>query len=387
MKILMFNYEFPPIGGGGGWVTYFLGKHFVAAGHQVTIVTSQFRNLPTNEMIEGMDIIRVPALRNSPDVCAIYEMLTYVLSSTYYGHSIAYDFQPDIIQVFFGIPSGICAYWLQKIRKFPYMVFLGGRDVPRVNPNPPYYRWLYWLLTPVIRSIWRNADEVIACSYGLKQLAKQTDEKIPITVVPDGLELDRFEYTNRSLNSNCVKILTVGRLIPRKGFQYLIQALPKIIQSAKFSFKLDIVGDGPYRTQLQKLANQLEVDAYVQFSGSVNYTDLPAKYWQADIFTLCSSAEGMPLVVLEAMGASLPIIASKVQGIEDLVAIGENGYLVATGDVEEIAEKIIHLINHPHQRLQMGEVSHEKVQPYDWKNIAESYLKIYQRCIGNRLNK
>ena len=147
------------------------------------------------------------------------------------------------------------------------------------------------------------------------------------------------------------------------------------------------MGDGPYRTQLQKLANQLEVNAYVQFSGSVNYTDLPAKYWHADIFTLCSSAEGMPLVVLEAMGASLPIIASRVQGIEDLVTIGENGYLVATGDVEEIAEKIIHLINQPHQRLQMGEASHEKVQPYDWKNIAESYLKIYHRCIRNGLNK
>ena len=109
----MFNYEFPPLGGGGGWVTYFLGKHFVAAGHQVMLVTSQFEDLPATEVIEGMTIRRVPVWRKNRDVCAVYEMLTYVISSTYYGQSIAKIFQPDVVQVFFGIPSGACAYWLQ----------------------------------------------------------------------------------------------------------------------------------------------------------------------------------------------------------------------------------------------------------------------------------
>ena len=99
----MFNYEFPPIGGGGGWVTYFLGKHFVSVGHQVTIVTSQFQDLPVNEIIEGMNIIRVPTLRKSPDVCSVHEMMTYVVSSTYYGHLIANDFHPDIVQVFLSL--------------------------------------------------------------------------------------------------------------------------------------------------------------------------------------------------------------------------------------------------------------------------------------------
>ncbi len=383
----MFNYEFPPIGGGGGWVTYFLGKHFVSVGHQVTVVTSQFQDLPVNEIVEGMNIIRVPTLRKSPDVCAVHEMMTYVVSSTYYGHSIANDFHPDIVQVFFGIPSGFCAYWLRKVRKLPYVVFLGGRDVPRINPDPAYYRWLYWLLKPVIRSIWRSADQVIACSYGLKQLAMQTDNKLPITVLPDGLELDRFVHTNRPLNSSCIRILTVGRLIPRKGFQYLIRAVPKIIQSDKYPFKIEIIGDGPYQVELKKLVHQLRIGVYIQFSGSVDYEELPRKYHRSDIFTLCSSAEGMPLVVLEAMGAGLPIVASRVQGIEDLVTYGENGYLVSAGNIEEIAEKIVALINQPHKRLQMGRASYQKVQPYDWKNIAESYLEIYQRSIGRKIEQ
>ena len=387
LKILMFNYEFPPIGGGGGWVTYFLGKHFVAAGHQVTVVTSQFEDLPATEVIEGMTIRRVPVWRKNRDVCAVYEMLTYVISSTYYGQSIAKIFQPDVVQVFFGIPSGACAYWLQRIQNLPYVVFLGGRDVPRPNPDPPYYRWLYLLLKPIIRSIWHKAEQVVACSDGLRQLALATDPEIAIDVIPDGLELDRFACPDKACpragsgatDAESVKILTIGRLIPRKGFQFLIQAIPQMVSRARNPFQIDIVGDGPYRAQLQKMVKDLKIEKYVHFSGSVDYADLPDKYRQADIFALCSSAEGMPLVVLEAMGAGLPIVASKVQGIEDLVAVGQNGALVEPGNIEQITDQLTNLINHPDQRRRMGETSVSRVQRYDWKNIAEAYLQIYQR--------
>jgi len=163
--------------------------------------------------------------------------------------------------------------------------------------------------------------------------------------------------------------------------------VPKIIQSAKYPFKIEIIGDGPYQVELKKLVHQLRIGVYIQFSGSVDYEELPRKYHRSDIFTLCSSAEGMPLVVLEAMGAGLPIVASRVQGIEDLVTYGENGYLVSAGNIEEIAEKIVALINQPHKRLQMGRASYQKVQPYDWKNIAESYLEIYQRSIGRKIEQ
>ena len=102
-KILMFNHEFPPIGGGGGWVSYFLGKHFAAAGHDVHLITSQFRDCPKDEKVEGFHVHRVRALRKNRDVCAVHEMLTYAVSSSLYGLRFAKQFQPDIVQVFFGI--------------------------------------------------------------------------------------------------------------------------------------------------------------------------------------------------------------------------------------------------------------------------------------------
>ena len=377
-KILMFNHEFPPIGGGGGWVSYFLGKHFAAAGHDVHLITSQFRGCAKKEEVEGFHVHRVRALRKSPDVCAVHEMLTYAVSSSIFGLKFAKQFKPDIVQVFFGIPAGGGAYLLQKFNNVPYVVFLGGRDVPRPDPDPPYYRWLYLLLKPIIRAIWDNAAAVVACSDGLRDLARATDADVKIDVIPDGVDLATFVPVQREAYPKIVRCLAIGRLIPRKGFQLLIRALPKILDKVSQNFEIEIVGDGPYQKDLMALAENLGVASYIRFAGTVPYPELPQKYREADIFVLPSLAEGMPLVVLEAMGTTLPIIASRVQGIDELVAQDVNGALFAPGDVEGLAGCLVKLINAGEKRVEMGNASREKVKLYDWKKIAEAYLSLYE---------
>lgn len=381
-KILMFNHEFPPIGGGGGWVSYFLGKHFAAAGHDVHLITSSFGDCPADEEVDGFHVHRVRALRKNPDVCAVHEMLTYAISSSLYGLRFAKQFEPDIVQVFFGIPAGGGAYLLRKFRDVPYVVFLGGRDVPRHNPDPPYYRWLYLVLKPVIRSIWGHASVVVACSDGLRELARETASDVKMDVIPDGLDLSRFEPTLRDPCPKRVRILTIGRLIPRKGFQFLIRALPQIVEDTAHDFEIEIVGDGPYQKELLKLAADLNVAKHIRFAGSVPYSELPQKYRDADIFILPSLAEGMPLVVLEAMGTGLPIAASRVQGIEELVAEGINGALFDPGDADGLARSLVKLINAGKGRIEMGKASVERVEPYDWKHIADAYLALYADVLG-----
>ena len=376
-KILMFNHEFPPIGGGGGWVSYFLGKHFAAAGHDVHLITSQFRDCPKDEKVEGFHVHRVHALRKNPDVCAVHEMLTYAVSSSLHGLRLAKQFQPDIVQVFFGIPAGGGAYLLKKRRNVPYVVFLGGRDVPSRNPDPPYYRWLYLLLKPVIRAIWGNAAAVVACSEGLRELARETDSDVKMDVIPDAVDLEIFTPVQRDAYPEKVRVLTIGRLIPRKGFQFLIRALPQVLEKVSHNFEIEIVGDGPYHGELLKLAENLGVISHLHFAGSVPYPKLPEKYSNADLLILPSLAEGMPLVVLEAMGTGLPIIASRVQGIDELVSDGVNGALFDPGDVDGLARCLVKLINANEGRIEMGKASVERVKPYDWKNIANAYLSLY----------
>ena len=378
LKILMFNHEFPPIGGGGGWVSHFLGKHFAAAGHEVHLITSQFRDCPKEEKVEGFHVHRVPALRKNPDICAVHEMLTYAVSSSLYGLQFAKQFQPDIVQVFFGIPAGGGAYLLRKLRDVPYIVFLGGRDVPSRNPDPPYYRWLYLLLKPIIRAIWGNASAVVACSEGLRELAQETDSDIKMDVIPDAVDLETFTPVQRDAYPEKVQVLTIGRLIPRKGFQFLIRALPQVLEKVSQKFEIEIVGDGPYHGELLKLAENLGVTSHIRFAGSVPYPKLPQKYRDADLFILPSLAEGMPLVVLEAMGTGLPIVVSRVQGIDELVVDGVNGALFDPGDVDGLAHALVKLIDAGERRIEMGKASTERVKPYDWKHIADAYLNLYK---------
>ena len=380
----MFNHEFPPIGGGGGQVSYFLGKHYAAAGHDVHLITSQFRDCAKTEEVAGIHVHRVRALRKNPNVCAVHEMLTYAVSSSIYGLRFAKKFKPDIVQVFFGIPAGGGAFLLQKFKNVPYVVFLGGRDVPRPNPDPPYYRWLYMLLKPIIRTIWDNAAAVVACSDGLRNLARTTDTNLKIDVIPDGLDLASFESGQRKVNPKTVRCLAIGRLIPRKGFQFLIRALPQILDKVSHNFEIEIIGDGPYQEELIGLAENLGVTFYVHFTGTVPYSELPQKYREADIFILPSLAEGMPLVVLEAMGTGLPIIASRVQGIDELVAEDVNGALFDAGDVDGLASCLVQLINAGEKRVEMGKASTEKVIPYDWKNIADTYLALYEDILKDK---
>ena len=374
----MINYEFPPVGGGGGKVTHYISKNLARGGHHVCIVTSQFGDLPKYEELDGFEVHRVPVLRKSSDVCSIHEMLTFVFSASLYSLRLVRKLRPDIVHAFFGIPSGPVAYLLKKVYDLPYVVFLGGRDVPRPHPDPAFYRLIYGILAPAIRSIWGNANAVIACSNGLRDLALRTENDARIHVIPDGVDLSKFRPVEKNADPEKVKILTVGRLIPRKGFDCLIRSLPKVMKIAKRDLCVEIVGDGPLRAELIRLAEQFQVARKLIFAGTVPYEQLAEKYQQADVFVLPSLAEGMPLVVLEAMASGLPIIATGVQGIEELVKQGVNGYLFPPADPNSLAQYLAAVINDNAIRLKMGKESTRIVRKYDWANIAEQYLHIYE---------
>lgn len=390
----MLNYEFPPLGGGGGIVTEYMAKNLAAMGHEVEIITSKFKGFPKIEEKVGYRVHRVSVLRKHLHFCQPHEMLSYVINGSLYSIRFVKKFKPDLIHAFFGIPSAPIAYLLKKTYGYPYVVFLGGRDVPRSNPDPKYYWLLYKLLTPAIKRIWSNADAVVACSEGLRQLALMTDPKAKIEVIPDGIDLQKFPYTqhtrtqrNSSSSPNPIKILTIARLIPRKGVQFLIQSLPEVIKSARKEFIVEIVGDGPYKPGLLDLVKKLNVEHLVRFAGSVSYDELPKRYQEADVFALSSLAEGMPLVALEAMASGLPIVASRVQGLEELVENEKNGYLISPpgiSGISELAKGLVSLINNDSKRFEMGLESRKIAEGYDWKKIAESYLKIYEKCLTKR---
>jgi len=376
--ILFLNYEFFPLGGGGSTVCYYVAKNLVKKGFRVELITSHYRGLKKEEEIDGIKIHRIPTLRKRKDFCSVPEMAVFILSSCFYLLNFCRKNRPDLIQVFFTLPSAPAAYLVKKIYQIPYVVYSGGADMP--GGDPRRFGWVYPLVTPLVKKIWQASEKLIVASDGLKELALRVDPSVKVKRITNGVDLTRFKPSSQSKREK-IRVLGVGRLIPRKGFHFLIQALPKVVSQTKQPFEVEIIGSGQEEKNLKKLAQELKVEKFVLFSGSVSYDDLLKKYQAADIFVLPSLSEGMPCVMLEAMGCGLPVIASDIPGNDELVFSGQNGYLFSVGDSDKLAEYLAKVISNQSLREKMAQASLKIIQNYDWSKITDEYIKIYQRVI------
>jgi len=374
MKLLLLNNEFPPIGGGGSTVTKYAIRFLVQAGHEVTLITSRYKDLPHRETIDGATVIRIPAVRRYKDYASMWELVIFGFSALVYTLFYTTRHKVDFIQAYFAVPAGGVALIVNILRDIPYGVYFGGSDIP--NANPSRFKKVYPLLTPLLRTIWRRASFRTVCSQDLIRLAKESDAQSEFIYVPNGVDTERFKPIQRSANPK-VKLLFIGRLIPRKGFQRVIRALPEVKKITNTPFEVEVVGTGTAQGELDKLSEQLGVSDLIKYVGSVPYDALEKSYQYADVFVLTSLSEGMPSVILEAMGCGLPVVASDVGGNNEIVKEGENGFLISGDDTSGLATKLARLINEPSLRQQMGCKSRELALQYDWGRIMQQYHELY----------
>ncbi len=376
MNLLLINNEFPPIGGGGSTVTKYAIKYLVKAGHKVTLITSGYRGLPRREVIDGATIIRVPAVRRYKDFAAMWELVIFGMSALLYALFYTGRHRVDFIQAYFAVPAGWVAWIISYVRGIPYGVYFGGSDIPGANPSR--YRGIYPLITPLLKTIWRRAKFRSVCSQELARLGKVVDPQSDFVTIPNGVETARFVPISRPPNPQ-VRILFIGRLIPRKGFQRVVRALPKLRLLARQPFEVEVVGTGDHRPELDQLAESLGVSDLIRYVGMVPYGQLEKSYQYADIFVLTSLSEGMPSVILEAMGCGLPIVASDVGGNNEIVHEGENGFLIKGDDITILADRLARLVDDAVLRQKMGAASRRIAMGYDWNNIMQEYNRLYAK--------
>ncbi|KQV16844.1 MULTISPECIES: glycosyltransferase family 4 protein [unclassified Kitasatospora] len=172
-------------------------------------------------------------------------------------------------------------------------------------------------------------------------------------------------------------VVCVSRLVPRKGQDTLIAALPQILRDVPDAVLL-IVGGGPYQGELEKLAEATGVSASVRFTGAVPWSELPAHYGAGDVFAMpCRTrrggldVEGLGIVYLEASATGLPVIAGDSGGAPDAVLEGETGYVVPGGSPEAVAERTVRLLHDPELRRTMGEAGRRWVErSWRWDLLA-----------------
>ncbi|NMB93353.1 MAG: glycosyltransferase family 4 protein [Flexilinea flocculi] len=271
-------------------------------------------------------------------------------------------------------PDVIHSHLAACIYAAPWVLFHPVKMVHTIHNSPQYEGNIYrrivlWFLFHTNRAI------PIALSPQNKLMISQYFhiKELQVKIVRNPVQLN--QYHAKKLNhqdQKSIRFINVGRLTRQKNQVFLLNAFKKL-HNLYPNISLMIVGDGPEREELEKTVNRLQMRDSVVFTGEVekieDYLAL------ADIFVLTSIYEGLPLSVLEAMASGLPIIASDVGGIRDIVE--ENGMIVPVNDESALIHAMAEQINNSQMREKMGELSHEMSKQYDISIITNEYEAIY----------
>jgi len=238
------------------------------------------------------------------------------------------------------------------------------------------------------RWIAKSAEKVILLSKSLASTAKKLRVKeSKVTVIPSGIDSERFnpkrpEVMSEELNlreklniGDSFVLGFVGRLVPAKGLAFLFSAV-KQIQNRHPNPLLLVVGEGPQKNELEAMARDLGID--VVFAGW--QPDTRPYYSIMDVFVLPSLFEGLPNVILEAMAMGKPVIATKIGGNPDVLSNGENGFLVAARNSQQIASAIEAMIENEDIKHRMGAANREKTETFfQWSRTVEEVEKVYNQ--------
>ncbi len=279
------------------------------------------------------------------------------------------------------IPQGFFVALIHLIYKIPYMLTALGADVYAFNKMP----FIGMLRNFAIKNAWLCT----ANSKALVNSLKSISQKPRFKHIPNGVYEDLFHENNcnpklkDNLGISGLFLLAVGRFADKKGFNYLIQAMPKIL-TAQPTAKLVLVGYGPNDSSLKQQVKTLGIEDAIHFPGGKSGLELARYFATADIFigpSIVASdgdTEGQPAVFVEAMSAKTAVVASNVGGISDMIEDGVTGLLVPEKDSNAIAEKVITLCENPKLRNTLAENGRKRVlEKYCWSSVASQFLDIY----------
>lgn len=278
-----------------------------------------------------------------------------------------------VIHAHWLIPQGVSALFAAG-RRLPYVITSHGADVYGLKAQP--WRWLK-------QRVAAKSAAMTAVSNAMKRECQRQGLQPPhISVLPMGVDLQTL-FTPSSEPRQADRILFVGRLVAKKGLDYLIEALPTVLRQRP-AVQLIVVGFGPDEAKLKSRTRELALTEHVHFVGACQQHELPSFYQQASLTVLpfitenSGDQEGLPVVIMEAIGCECPVIAGSVMGIEDIFSRRErHAFTVHPPDTESLADRILAVLNDQCASVRsIAEVRQRLLQRLDWATIAESYIDV-----------
>jgi glycosyltransferase involved in cell wall biosynthesis len=334
-------------------------EHYVRSGWETHVIS--FRPAA----IEGAQVHHIDGMES-------VGRLRYLASAGRIRRLVA-ELKPDILHALhltsYGFLAGLC-------EARPRVVSVWGTDILQAPGWSPLHN-------AITRYALARADHVTATGFRLASATlRYAPRAKPVTVIPYGVDTTRFRPAEHSGNGYVV-IGSVGRLSMEKGLGDLLRATARLVERG-LPVRVLLAGSGPERARLEALARELHIEERVEFRGDVAHDDVPAVLGEIDIFVMPSRAEGFGVAALEAAATGLPVVASRVHGIPDVVRHGETGLLVHPRDVAGLAGAIEQLAGDRTLRQQMGRAGRAFVEErYRWEENCAQMDLLYRELLGS----
>ena len=280
----------------------------------------------------------------------------------------------DIIHANWSI-NGVIAGMAGILCRTPVLTTLRGSDVALANKSRLFHM--------ILRACMRLSTRIVTVGHGLATAAATLVPRhaAKIVMIPNGVDMTLMNLAPSKIPIGEFRLTTIANLIPGKGVDIIIQAMGRLENLTDFS--LSVIGDGPERERLEKLSASIGVAARVKFTGSISPTDIPSYLAKTDLFILASFSEGRPNVILEAFAAAVPVVASNIDGVNELVAHGTTGLLFKAGDPQDLARQIQRLYSDNKLLSTMKTAARRYIEENEltWPATAARYVDLYTQIL------
>src|SRR3989339_584989 len=376
MKILMLNYEYPPLGAGAGVISKYITDGLAALGHQMTVLTTWYEGEKETEEQENVKIIRLKCKRKNIFKSNIFEMLSFSKESKLFLTEYCRNNSFDLCFANFSLPGGDIAFFVKKNFNIPYVVISHGHDIPWFFPEQmlPYHLFTYrW-----IKRICTNAERLFVQSEPMKINADKFMGKYKYknVVIPNGGDFNVF-MPDHEKKSSRFRIIFSGRLVKQKDPFTFLKAI-KPLYSVTDDFSVLIIGDGPLKKKMQYYVNRNNLHNKVSFSGWLPKEQLLEEHQTSSLKVAPSLEEGMSISVMESLACGQYVITTPVSENPALIQDQVNGELVEMRDYRSLALKILRFYN---EKFVVGykvpdEIREEKKNKYSWHSIVKRYEEV-----------
>ncbi|NIM19919.1 MAG: glycosyltransferase [Candidatus Latescibacteria bacterium] len=297
---------------------------------------SAYSKIPRQDNISGIDVA-YPRYFVTPKILRSLHGF-FLLASVFFSYRrVIKRYQPDLILGFHAYPYGFANVAIARIFNLPVFIGCRGSDINYLTKTFWRRKIITWTL--------RRCEKVLSVSESLKdEIVKLGIDEARVAVIPNGIDLELFARTAKKkarqiigMDEEAPICVCVGRMSPEKGVDVVVRALEHVQTEG---LRLLLVGSGSEEDRLKTLATQLNVDEKIMFAGEKAYTEIPNWLCASDVLVLPSRNEGHPNAVLEALACGVPVIASRVGGVPEIITSPELGLLVDPDNPVQLARAI-----------------------------------------------